>query len=110
MVRAWKGTWMEVIVEPGPLPEHGTLVVPNGHAGALGTAAAELDQARGGLIGRALRSAEGELRHGRVIDLLLPAGLALDRLLLLVVGKSEGLGRLDLEQLGGTLVQKLRSL
>jgi leucyl aminopeptidase len=101
---------MEVIVEPGPLPEHGTLVVSIGHEGALGTAAAALDRASGGLIGRALRSAGGELRHGRVIDLLLPAGLALDRLLLLVVGKSEGLGRLDLEQLGGTLAQKLRSL
>jgi leucyl aminopeptidase len=101
---------MEVIVEPGALPEHGTLVAPIGHEGTLGAAAAALDRASAGLIGRAVRAAGGELRHGRVIDLLLPAGLALDRLLLLVVGKSEGLTRLDLEQLGGTLAQKLRSL
>ncbi|MEK0082446.1 leucyl aminopeptidase [Benzoatithermus flavus] len=100
---------MEIKVEPGRLPERGTVIVPVGHDGALSAAAAGLDGASGGLIRRALEAA-GEKKHGRVIDLFLPSGLMLERLLLLVVGKPEGVSRLDLEQLGGKLVQKLKSL
>jgi leucyl aminopeptidase len=105
-----RGETMEIQVEPGRLPERGTVIVPVRHDGALSRAAASLEQASGGLIGRALQAAGGELKHGRVIDLLLPSGLSIERLLLLVVGKREGLKRLDLEQLGGMLVQKLRAL
>lgn len=104
------GQGMEIEVETGAMPEHGTVVVPVGHEGTLSAAATALDQASGGLIGRALRMAEGERRHAKVIDLFLPAGLALDRILLLVMGKPEGLKRADFEQLGGTLAQKLRGL
>lgn len=101
---------MEIKVEPGRLPDQGTLVVPVRHDGSLSTAARTLDEASGGLIGRALRAQNGQLKHGQVIDLFLPAGLTLDRLLLLVVGKTEPLTRLELEQLGGKLVLKLKSL
>ena len=102
---------MEIKVETGPMPERGTVVVPVGHDGALSAAAASLDAASGGLLARALRANGGEqLRHGKVVDLLLPAGLTQDRVLLLVAGKPEGLTRLDREQLGGTLAQKLRGL
>src|SRR6478752_2320438 len=92
---------MDILVEPGRLPERGTLVVPIGHDGRLGTAAASLDQASGGLVRRAVAS--GELKHGRVVDLLLPAGLQLDRLLLIVLGRADGVSRLDLEEAGGGL-------
>ena len=103
---------MEVKVETaGRMPERGTVIVPVGHDRALSRAAADLDAASGGLIGRALRGVEGELRHGRTVDLYLPAGLALDRVLVLAVGKREGaVGRLELEELGGGLVPKLRAL
>jgi leucyl aminopeptidase len=102
---------MEILVEPGRLPERGTVIVPVGHDGALSAAAQGYEEASGGLIRRALQAAaDGELKHGRVIDLFLPSGLPLDRLLLLVVGKRDGLTRVDLEQLGGGLVPKLRGL
>ena len=99
---------MEILVEPGRLPERGTLIVPIGHDGRLGTAAASLDQASAGLVRRAVAS--GELKHGRVVDLLLPAGLQLDRLLLIVLGRADGVSRLDLEEAGGGLAHKLRAL
>ena len=99
---------MEIVVEPGGLPERGTLVVAVGHDRKLSAAAAEIDRASDGLVGRALDRAGGELKHGRTVELLLPAGLSLDRLVLLVVGKPDGLRRLDLEELGGTLVRKLQ--
>jgi leucyl aminopeptidase len=100
---------MEIKVEPGRLPERGTVIVPVGHDGTLSAAAASLDAASDGLVRRALQAA-GESKHGRVVDLFLPAGLHLERLLLLVVGKPEGLSRLDLEELGGKLAQKLKAL
>ena len=69
-----------------------------------------LDRASGGLLRRALAAEDGELKHGRAIDLLLPAGLTLDRLVLLPLGKRDGVSRLELEQAGGSLAHKLRSL
>lgn len=101
---------MEIVADTGPMPERGTVVVPVRHDGALSEAAAALDRASGGLVARALRAAGGELRHGKVVDLLLPAGLTQERVILLVAGKPEGVKRLDLERLGGTLAQKLRGL
>ena len=86
------------------------MIVPVGHDGTLGRVAASLDEATDGLIRRALAAGEGGLKHGRALDLLLPAGLALDRILLLPLGKAEGVGRLDLEEAGGALAQKLRAL
>ena len=101
---------MEILAEPGRVPERGTVVVPVGHDGTLGRMGESLDRASGGLLRRALAAEEGELKHGRAIDLLLPSGLTLDRLLLLPLGKREGVSRLELEQAGGALAHKLRSL
>lgn len=101
---------MEIAIEAGGLPERGTVVVPVGHDGTLSSAAASLDTTSGGLIRRALDRLKGELKHGRIVDLFMPAGLPHDRLLLLVAGKEEHLSRLELEQLGGTLAQKLKAL
>ncbi|MGE3294672.1 MAG: leucyl aminopeptidase [Geminicoccaceae bacterium] len=101
---------MELLVEAGGLPEHGTLIVPVGHDGALGDAAATLDRASAGLISRALKSVDGGAKHGRVVELLLPHGLQLERLLLLPLGKAEGVSQLDLLKAGGSAAVKLRQL
>ena len=101
---------MEILVEPGGLPERGILVVPVGHDSTLSDAAAALDRSAQGLLRRALAAEHGGLKHGRALDLLLPAGLGLDRLLLLPLGKAEGVRRLDLEEAGGSLAQRLRAL
>jgi leucyl aminopeptidase len=101
---------MEMVLDPAGLPEHGTVVVPVGHDGQLGRIAARIDEATEGLVARALAAANGGLKHGRALDLFLPAGLSLDRLVLLPLGKAEGIGRRDLEEAGGGLAQKLRAL
>ena len=101
---------MDIVIEPGTPSDRGTLVVPIASDGTLGTVAAGLDRASGGLIARALAAGQGTLKHGQIVDLLLPAGLNVDRLLLLVLGKPDGLTRLDLEEAGGGLAQKLRGL
>ena len=101
---------MELLVESGALPEHGTLIVPVGHDGALSDAAATLDRAAAGLIARALKAVEGDAKHGRVLELLLPHGLQLERLLLLPLGKAEGMSQRDLLEAGGSAAAKLRQL
>ena len=101
---------MEILVEPAGLPDRGTVIVPVGHDGALSNVAASLDEATHGLVRRALAAAEGGLKHGRAVDLFLPAGLTVDRVLLLPLGKAEGVERLELEEAGGSLAQKLRAL
>jgi leucyl aminopeptidase len=101
---------MEILAEPAGLPERGTVIVPVGHDGTLSAAATALDEMSGGLVRRALGAVEGGSKHGRSVELFLPAGLGLDRIILLPLGKADGIGRLDLEEAGGTLAQKLRAL
>ena len=101
---------MELVLDPSGLPEHGTVVVPVGHDGKLGRVAARLDETSHGLLARALGAAGTAAKHGRAIDLFLPAGLGLDRLILLPLGKADGVSRRELEEAGGALAQKLRAL
>ncbi|MCS6879212.1 MAG: leucyl aminopeptidase [Geminicoccaceae bacterium] len=100
---------MRITVTSEPLPETGTVVVPVGRDGALSVAARTLDESARGLLRRALAAAGGPLEHGQAIELLLPAGLPQERLVLLVLGKPEGTRRLDLEEAGGRLAAKLGS-
>ena len=51
---------MEILAEPGRVPERGTVVVPVGHDGTLGRMGESLDRASGGLLRRALAAEEGE--------------------------------------------------
>lgn len=101
---------MRVEIVTAPLPETGVLVVPVGREGALSTAAAELDARSDGLLRRALATGGGPPKHGQLVELFLPAGLGCERLLLLALGKPEGTRRLDLEEAGGALAQKLLAL
>ena len=101
---------MRVEITTGPLPESGLLVVPVGREGALSTAAAALDARSGGLLRRAFAAAGGPPKHGELVELLLPAGLPQERILLLALGKPEGTRLLDLEEAGGALAQRLAAL
>ncbi|HMR29593.1 MAG TPA: leucyl aminopeptidase [Geminicoccus sp.] len=92
------------------MPTTGALVVLAGHGGALSEAAARLDRQTGGLVARLLAAEPGGGKHGRVLHLPYPAGTDLDALVVLVAGKAEPLSGLDLEELGGTLVERLRQL
>ncbi len=98
---------MRVEITAAPLPETGVLVVPVGREGALSSVAQALDARSGGLLRRALLAGGGPPKHGQLVELLLPAGLPHERLLLLALGKPEGTRRLDLEEAGGALAARL---
>ncbi len=99
---------IEVNLVAGALPERGTVVVGVAVPTRLGRAATSLDQTSGGRLSKALAAA-GPLKHGKVIDLLLPEGLPHERVLLLGIGKPEGLKRLDREELGAGLAKQLQA-
>ncbi len=98
---------VEISVAHEALPEQGVVVVLAGTDGALSAAAASLDGEK--VVSRALRLLGGKPRHGRIVSLALPAGLRLDRLLVAVVGKPEGLKARDLEELGAAIVKQLEA-
>jgi leucyl aminopeptidase len=92
------------------LPEAGTLVVLAPLSGELGASAAEVDRRVAGTLTRALQSAGDTFKRGQAIELLYPAGLGLERVVVLALGKPEDAKPFDLEALGGSLVTKLKAL
>jgi len=105
---------IEVSLGRDTLPEAGALILPIAPDGRPADAGRALAERAGDLLERAVRThatAEGgRLRHGDIVDLLLPAGLGLDHLILVAVGKPEGVSRLELEELGGKLATRLTGL
>ena len=101
---------MRIEFAPAELPEAGTLVVLAPQDGELGARAAEVDRRTGGAVTRALRLAGDPFKRGQAVELLYPAGLELDRVLVLALGKPDEASPLDLEALGGSLVTRLRAL
>ncbi len=91
-------------------PAAGTLVVLAPLGGALGPSARALDQRAGGAVTRAVQMAGETFKRGQAIELLYPAGLDLERVVVLALGKLEDAKVLDLEALGGSLALKLKGL
>jgi leucyl aminopeptidase len=101
---------MQIAFAPLTLPASGTWVVPVAADGTLGPTGAELDRRAGGTLLRALKDWGDELKRGDTIELRYPAGLELERVLLLSLGKPEDASRFHLEGVGGSLAAKLRAL
>jgi leucyl aminopeptidase len=101
---------MQIAFAPLTLPAGGTWVVLTAADGALGATGADLDRRAGGILSRALKDWGKELKRGEAIELRYPAGLEVDRLALLSLGKPKDASRLDLEKAGGSLAARLRAL
>ncbi|MEZ5906293.1 MAG: leucyl aminopeptidase [Geminicoccaceae bacterium] len=100
---------IELKFTAGELPASGTLVVGIAAPSGLGAVATSLDKKSKGLVRKALDQAGG-LKHGKFLELVLPRGLDLDRLLLVGIGKPDGLSRLEREELGARIARKLEAL
>lgn len=88
------------------LPEGGTLVVLVDDTLALGAAARAAGV--GPLVERAARIAEFKGKGLAVLDLIAPADVARDRVLVVGLGKTAELARRDYARLGGTIAGALR--
>jgi leucyl aminopeptidase len=101
---------MRIAFAPATTPVTGTWVVLAASDGTLGSTGAELDRRAGGALSRALKDVSGNFKRGEAIDLRYPAGLELDRVVVLSLGKPGEASRYDLESLGGSLAVRLKAL
>ena len=101
---------MRIEFASAELPEAGTLVVLAPPGGPLGAGAQALDRRAGGALTRALQMAGEAFKRGQAIELLYPAGLGLERLIVLALGKPDEAKPFDLEALGGSLLTRLKAL
>jgi leucyl aminopeptidase len=101
---------MKITFAAATFPDSGTSVVLAGGDGTLGPTGTELDRRAGGALRRALGEGRGSFKRGETIDLRYPAGLGLDRVIVLSLGKPEEASRHDLEVLGGSLAVRLKGL
>ena len=70
-------------------------------------AAADLDRASGGALGRAMEASRFQGKKGEILEVLAPAGLGASRVLLVGMGDPEKLGERDLEDMGGSALTRL---
>ncbi|MEJ1158542.1 leucyl aminopeptidase [Prosthecomicrobium sp. N25] len=91
-------------------PETGTLVLLAEDGGALGAAAKALDEATGGTLARALSASAFKGKQFATLEILAPAGSALDRILVVGLGKPAEMKENDWSRLGGTVLGKLADL
>ncbi|MFN7173589.1 MAG: leucyl aminopeptidase [Thermaurantiacus tibetensis] len=93
---------------PESAPEAPALVLFAAEGGALTPAAAEADRATGGQLGRAMKAAAFTGRKGAMVELLAPAGLAAERVLLLGLGEAGKADARVFEELGGKIAEHLQ--
>ncbi|SNB55435.1 leucyl aminopeptidase [Arboricoccus pini] len=104
---------MDLILSKTSPAVESTLVVLVDADGGLSAPARQLDDKAGGIVRRALKAQGPDgPKSGSVLHLLAPGGLELDHLLLAVLGKKEAGApkRLEIEELGAVIAQKLGAL
>lgn len=85
------------------LPKTGALVLFAHEGKPLSGTAAEVDKLTGGALKRAMKAADFKGAKGKIIDLLSPKGVSVDRVLLVGLGKAADLSINSFETLGGTV-------
>lgn len=89
------------------LPKSGTVAVTVANERTLGAAGQDLDQKTGGALTRAMKASRFTGKKEETLAILAPAGVELDRILLVGLGKPEEVGDTALQAAGGALVAAL---
>ena len=95
---------MQILFADPSLPTAGTLILTVTQERTLGPAGLETDRATGGQITRALAASRFTGKKDETLELLAPAGLTVNRLLLVGLGKADGLTAQSFECAAGTAV------
>lgn len=99
---------MQIIFTSQAVPKTGTVIVGALEGGKLDPAAMALDKTSGGTLRRAVKVAPRfDGKRGQILDIPAPAGLRLDRIIVLGLGKVAELTASRVESLGGDLVAHL---
>jgi leucyl aminopeptidase len=97
----------KILFEKVAIPTSGTVVLFADQDLALGAVGGELERASRGLIAKAAKTARFTGKSGTALDLVAPAGLGLDRLIVIGVGATGGLDEAEWTKLGGVVAGKV---
>ena len=101
---------MKVSFAAVTLPKSGALAVPVQEGRKLLPTAAQLDKKTGGALSRAMSGSRFEGKSGELLEILVPAGIDNDRVLLYGLGDPKKLVDRDLQDAGGNLAAKLNAV
>jgi len=100
---------MKIIFAAPSLAARGAVAVSVMAGAKLSPSAAQLDQATGGALGRAIKGSRFKGNKAQMLEILAPQGVRVSRILLVGVGKPGELKDTDLENLGGAVVARLET-
>lgn len=89
------------------LPRGGSLVVTAMEGGVLSKTAKDVDKKCGGAITRAIKAGRFEGKSEQALEILAPAGLAVNRVLVIGLGKPEEINALTGEKTGALIIDRL---
>jgi leucyl aminopeptidase len=89
------------------LPKKGVVVVLVGEGKKLSPAAKDLDKRTRGTLARAIKASRFTGKEGQFLDILAPAGVTLERIVLAGTGKGKEFDALAQQALGGGMVGRL---
>nr|MBC8241338.1 leucyl aminopeptidase [Alphaproteobacteria bacterium] len=98
---------MRITINEQKSPKGGALVVGILKGGKLLSTAKQLDKASKGTIGKAIKASRFTGDKGQWLDILAPAGIGADRILLGGLGEAKNIKQTVLENFGGTALQRL---
>ena len=98
---------MKIAFVAPALPKAGAVAVGVMDGGKLAPSAAQLDRATKGALARAIKGSRFKGRPRQMLEILAPAGVGNSRVLLVGLGKPKDLKDLDVEAIGGSVVERL---
>jgi leucyl aminopeptidase len=98
---------MQINFVKAEIPGEGSLVVGTTEDGELSGFLEQLDEKAGGAVGRALKASRFTGAKGQIVEILAPAGVDLDRVLIVGLGKPADLNPGAAESLGAQAVARL---
>ena len=98
---------MKISFASPKLPRSGALALGVLEGGALGTTAGNVDEATGGALSRAIESSRFTGKSNQTLVVNAPSGLAASRVVLVGLGKADGLDARAAQAVGGTVVATL---
>ena len=98
---------MRININEQQLPKGGALVAGVLKGGKLLDTAKQLDKASKGAISKAIKASRFTGGNGQWLDILAPAGVGADWVLLGGLGEAKGIKQTGLENFGGTALQRL---
>lgn len=100
---------MDIVFSTPSMPKRGTIVVGLADHLKFSSKTEELDTKTGGALKRAMKAKGFKGKQGEILTLFAPAGIKLDAVILVGLGKEKDLDALKAQQIGGKLYAALNA-